>query len=144
MTLQVLFWLLLGAWALAVAIGLTKLAFDVLAADARGARLAARSVLPAVRTCIQCGVIFSTVVVLAMIFDTIDKIWDLSFKPFSYDLTAYSGLVKRVVLGVVCWICFVMVVKLLDRLLDWLFPNGPDQPNADGGKQQRQGVANGT
>jgi len=125
MTLQVLPWLLLGAWALAVVVAVIKLAFDVLAADARGARLPPGSLLSAVRTCVRCGVIFTSVVVFATIFETINKIWDLSFKPFSYDLTAYSGFVKKAVLTAVLWIFFIMVVRLLDRLLDKLLPNGP-------------------
>jgi len=125
MTLQVLPWLLLGAWALAVVVAVIKLAFDVLAADARGARLPPGSLLSAVRTCVRCGVIFTSVVVFATIFETINRIWDLSLKPFSHDLTAYSGVVKKAILGIGCWICIVMVVRLLDRLLDKLLPNGP-------------------
>src|SRR5262249_32898744 len=45
MTLLVVFWLILGAWAIAAVLALIKLAIAALAADARGARLAARSLL---------------------------------------------------------------------------------------------------
>ena len=125
MTSQLLFWLLLGCWALAAAVALIKLIFDVLAADARGATLPARSLLSAVRTCVSAGFVFTNVMVLAVIFKIIDETWDFSFKPFSYDLTAYSGSVKQVVLSAGLFICFVIINRLLDRLLEKLFPDVP-------------------
>jgi hypothetical protein len=124
MTSQSLFWLLLGSWALAVVVTVFKLAFDVLAADARGAKLPAGSLRSAVRTCVRCGVMFTSLVVFAAIAKTIDEIWDLSLKPFSYDLTAYSGSVKQAVLSVGVFICLMMVNWLLDRFLDKLLPDG--------------------
>jgi len=141
---QAFHWLLLGAWALAAVVTAIQFAFDALAADARGARLPARSLLSAVRLFIRCGVIFSTVVVFAAIFDTVDRIWDFSFKPLSYDLTAYSGFVKKALLGAVLWIGFIMVVRLLDRLLDRFLPNGPADrtPTAQNSSDER--VANGS
>jgi hypothetical protein len=125
MTSQSLFWLLLGCWALAVVVTVFKLAFDVLAADARGARLPARWLASAGRTFVRCGVMFTSLVVFAAIAKTIDENWDLSLKPFSYDLTAYSGSVKQAVLSVGVFICLMMINRFLDRLLDKVLPNGP-------------------
>jgi hypothetical protein len=82
-------------------------------------------------------------VVFAAIAQTIEEIWDLSLKLFSYDLTAYSGSVKQAVLSVGVFICLAMINRLLDRLLDKLLPNGPGQPNGDGGRPHDRGVANG-
>jgi len=144
MTLQVVFWLLLGGWVFAAVLGLIQLAFAVLAADARGVRLPARSTLPALRTCLRFGAMVTSVVVFSAIFQTINETWDLSLKPFSYDLTAYSGSVKQVVLVAGVWICSTIAFTFVERRLDKLLPNGPDQPNVDGGKQERQGVAKGT
>jgi hypothetical protein len=125
MTSQVLLRLLLGCWALAVVAALIKLAFDVLAADARGAKLPARWPLSVVRNCVHCGVVFMSIVVFAAIFKTIDEIWDLSLRPFSYDLTAYNESVKQAVLSIGCFICLMAVNRQIERLLDRLLPNGP-------------------
>jgi hypothetical protein len=125
MTSQSFFWLLLGGWAVALIVALIKLAFDALAADARGARLPARSLLSAVRTFVKCGAVVTGVVAFSMIIETINETWELSFKLFSYDLTAYSGSVKRVVLIAGVWIGSTIVVQLADRLFDKLLPDGP-------------------
>jgi hypothetical protein len=124
MTSQLLFWSLLGCWALAV----VAAAFDVLVADARGARLSAQSLLSAVRICVRYGVVLTSGVIFGTMFETINKIWDLSFKPFSYGV----GL-----------ICFIMVISLVGRLLDRLLPNDPANrtPTAENGNDS--GVANG-
>jgi hypothetical protein len=144
MTLQVVFWLIVAGWAVAAVLSLIQLAFGVLAADARGARLSTRSLLPALRNPVRFGVVCTSVVVFSAIFQAINETWDLSFKPFSYDLTAYSGTAKQVVLVAGVWMCSAIVFTFVDRLLDKILPNGPDQPNADGGRQEQQGVANGT
>ena len=128
MTSQPLLWLLPGCWALAVVLALVKLTFDVLAADARGAGLSVQLLRSAVRTCVSCGAVFSCVAVFSAIFKTIDETWDLSLTPFSCDLTAYGGFVKRAVLGAGFFICLTIAHRLLDRLLDRLLPNGPAEP----------------
>lgn len=130
MTSRLLFLFLL-AWAVAAVVALTRLGFDVLAADARGVRLPAQSFRSAVRTCVRCGVAFSLPAVFFTIFGTVEESWDVGFKPFSYDLTPYSGFVKRGVLCAVFGICFVMAMSLADRLLDKLLPNGPAVENTD-------------
>jgi hypothetical protein len=130
MTLQVVFWLILGAWAVAAALGLIQSAFATLAADARGARLPARSLLAALRDPIRFGVIATSVVVFYAIFQAINETWDLSFRPFSYDLTAYSGKVKEGVVVAGVWICSTIVFTFVDRILNRLLP--PADPNADG------------
>jgi hypothetical protein len=124
MTSQSLFWLLLGCWALAVVVTVFKLAFDVLAADAHGARLSAGWLASAGRTFVRCGVMFTSLVVFAAIAKTIDETWDLSLRPFSYDLTAYSASVKQAVLSVGVFICLMMINRLLDRFWDKLLPDG--------------------
>jgi hypothetical protein len=141
MTSQLLFWLLAGCWALAVVVTVFKLAFDVLAADSRGARLPAGWLLSAVRTFVRCGVFFTSLVVFAAIANTIDEIWDLSLKPFSYDLTEYSGSVKRALLSVGVFICLKMINRLLDRLLDKLLPPVNRTPTAENSNNRR--VTNG-
>jgi hypothetical protein len=125
MTSQLLFWLLLGCWALAVFVAVARLAFDVLVADSHGAKLPAGSLSSAVRSGLRCGVVFSIVVVLSTIFKTIDDIWDFSFEPFSYDLTAYSGSVKQAVIGAGFLICFLVVNSLVNRLVDKFLSNDP-------------------
>ncbi len=122
---RVVFWLILGAWAPAAVVGLIQLAFAALAADARGARLPARSLLPALRNPIRFGVICTSVVVFSAIFQAINEAWDLGFTPLSYDVRAYSGTVKTVVLVAGVWICSAIVFKLVDRRLDKLLPNEP-------------------
>jgi len=119
------FCLLLGPWALAVVVTAIKLAFDALAADARNAKLPPGSLRSAGRDCIHYGVIFTGFAVSTMIFKTIDGMWHFSLKPLSHDLAAYSGFVKKVVLGAGSSMCFVLIVALLTGLLDKLFPNGP-------------------
>jgi hypothetical protein len=141
MTSHLLFWFLL-AWAVAVVVALAELALDVLAADARGAKLPARSLRSAVRTCVRCGVAFSMPVVVFPIFGTIEN-WDISFKLFSYDLTAYSGPVERVVLVAGFGICFVMVIGHVDRLLDKLLPIGPADRAPTAENSNDRGAANG-
>jgi hypothetical protein len=128
MTLQSLFWLLgllLAPWALAVVVTVVKWSFDALAADARNARLAPGSLRSAGRDCIHYGVIFTSFAVSTMIFMTIDGMWHFSLKPFSHDLAAYSGLVKKVILGTGSSMCFVLIVALLSGLLDRLLPDAP-------------------
>jgi len=143
MTSQVLFWLLLGCWALAVFVAVARLAFDVLAADSHGARLPAGSLPSAVRSCLRCGVVFSIVVVLSTIFKIIDDSWDFSFEPFSYDLTAYSGSVKRAVIGAGFFICFLVVNSLVNRLLDKFLPNDPANLTPTVENRNHRGAANG-
>jgi hypothetical protein len=58
-----------------------------------------------------------------MIFETINETWDLNFTLFSYDLTAYSGSVKRVVLIAGVWIGSAIVFQLADRFLEKYLPN---------------------
>jgi hypothetical protein len=140
MTSLLLFRLLL-AWAVAGVLALTKLAFDALAADARGARLPTRSLRSAVRRCVRCGVALSMPAVFFPIFGTIN--WAISFKPFSYEITAYSGFAEQVVLGVGFWIYFVMAITLVDRLLDKLLPNGPATRTPTAESSNDRGVANG-
>ncbi len=125
MPLRVVFWLILGSWAAAAVVGLIQLAFAALAADARGARLPARSLLPALRNPIRFGVICTSVVAFSAIFQAINVTWDLGFKPLSYDLSAYGGTFKTVVLVAGVWVCSTIVFKFVDRLLDKLLPNGP-------------------
>jgi hypothetical protein len=126
MTSQSLFWLLgllLAPWALAVVVTLVKWSFDALAADARNAKLPPGTLRSAGRDCIHYGIIFTSFAVSTMIFKTIDGMWHFTLKPFSSDLTAYSELVKKVVLGVGCSMCFVLIVALLSGLLDRLLPD---------------------
>ena len=130
MTPQSFFWLLPFCWALAVVVTAFKFACDVLAADARGAGLPPGSLLSAARNGIRCGAIFTIILGWAVIFDTIDKTWALSLRPFSYDLTAYSGLVKKTVITVGCWMGFIMAIRLLDGLLERLLPDGPANPTS--------------
>jgi hypothetical protein len=77
--------------------------------------------------------------VFGAIAKAIDEIWDLSLEPFSYDLTAYSGSVKRAVLSAGVFVCLVMINRLLDKLL----PDGPANraPTAEDSNDRR--VANG-
>jgi hypothetical protein len=123
MTLQVVFWLVLGGWAVAAVLVLIQLAYDALAADARDARPAARSLLAGLRNPVRFGVIATSVVVFSAIFRAINETWNLSFRLFSYDLTAYSGSVKEVALIAGVWICSAIVFTFVDRLLDRLLPN---------------------
>jgi hypothetical protein len=143
MTLQVVFWVVLGGWAVAAVLGLIQVAFAVLAADAPGAGLPARSLLPALRNPVRFGVMFTSVVVFYAIFRAINETWDLSFTLFSYDLTAYSGTVKQAVLVAGVWICSAIAFKFVDRLLDQLLPNEPanQTPPAENSNDRR--VANG-
>ena len=48
--------------------------------------------------------------------------WDFRLKPFSWDLTAYSGYVRQAVL-VGFWIGFMVVISPVVRLLDRFVPN---------------------
>jgi hypothetical protein len=139
MPLRVVFWLILGGWATAAVLGLIQLAFAALAADARGARLPARSVLPALRNPIRFGVICTSVIVFSATFQAINEAWDLGFKPLSYDLSAYSGTVKTVVLVAGVWACSAIVFKLVDRLLHQLLPDDPANrtPMTDNGNDRR-------
>ena len=143
MPLQVIFWLVLGGWAIAAVLGLMKLAFAALAADARGAKLPARSLLPALRNPILFGVMATSVVVFSAMFHAINKTWHLSFTLFSYDLTAYNGSVKQAVLVAGVWICSAIVFTLVDTLLDKFLPTEPANatPTADNRNDRR--VANG-
>ena len=125
MTLQVVSWLLLGCWALAVFVAVARLAFDVLAADSRGAKLPAGWLPSVVRTCVRCGVVFTIIVVLSTIFKTIDDIWIFSLEPLSYRLTAYSGSVKQAVIAAGFFICFLVANRAVDSLLNKFLPNGP-------------------
>jgi hypothetical protein len=120
MTLQVAFFLILGGWAVAAVLGLIQLAFDALAADARGARLPARSLLQSLRNPIRLGVLCTSVVVFALIFETINETWHLSFKLFFH-----SGSVKRFVFVAGVWIGSMIVMSYFDRLLDRLLPHDP-------------------
>src|SRR5690349_12315064 len=110
MTLQVAFFLILGGWAVAAVLGLLQLAFDALAADAHGARLPARSILQSLRNPIRFGVLCTSVVVFALIFDTIGETWGRSFKRFLHGLTAHSGYVKRFVFAAGVWIGSMIVM----------------------------------
>ena len=143
MTSQLLFWLLLGCWALAVIVAVARLAFDVLAADAHGARLPAGSLPSAARSCLRCGVVFSIVVVLSTIFKTIDDSWDFSFEPFSYDLTAYSGSVKQAVIGAGFFICFLVSYSLINRILHKFLPNDPANLTPTVENRNHRGATNG-
>jgi hypothetical protein len=106
-------------------VAVIKLSLDALAADARNAKLPAGWLLSAVRTFVRCSFFFTSLLVFAAIAKTIDETWDLSLKPFSYDLTAYSGSVKEAVLSVGVFICLAMINRLLDGFLDKLLPNSP-------------------
>jgi hypothetical protein len=141
MTLQVVFWLILGGWAVAAVLGLIQLAFAALAADARGIRLPARSLPAALRNPVRFGVIFTSVAVFSAIFQAINESWDLSFKLFSYDLTAYSGSVKEAVLVAGVWICSAIVFTFVDRFLDRRLPPADRTPTAQDSNDRR--VANG-
>jgi len=143
MTSQPLFWLLLGCWALAVFVAIAGLAFDVLAAESHGARLPAGSIPSAVRSCLRCGVVFSIIVVLSTVFKTIDDIWDFSFEPFSYDLTAYSGSVKQVVIGAGFFICFLVTYSLVNRLLHKFLPDDPANLTPTVENRNHSGAENG-
>ncbi len=140
---QVVFWLLLGCWALALVVAGFKLAFDVLAADARGARLPARSLLSAVRTGLECGAVFTSVVVSSAIFEAINELWDLRLKLSSYDLSEFSGSAKRVVLVAGVWISCMMVFRVVERLLDKYLPKDPANPAPTAGNSGHGGGANG-
>ena len=120
MTLQVVFWLILGGWAVAAVLGLIQLAFDALAADTRGARLPARSILQSLRNPVRLGVLCTSVFVFSLIFETINETWHLSFKLFFH-----SGSTKRFVLVAGVWICSMIVMSHFDRLLDRLLPHDP-------------------
>jgi hypothetical protein len=124
MTLPVVFWLVLGGWAFAAGLGLIRLLFDVLAADARGAGFSARLLVPALRTCIRVGVGFTSFFVASAIFETINATWDLGFKPLSYYLTADNWSVKQLVLVPLVWMCCTTAFKFVDMLLDTLLPIG--------------------
>src|SRR5215475_1529147 len=113
MTLLVVFWLILGGWAIAAVLALIKLAFAALAADARGARLAARSLLAVLRNPILFGVMATSVVLFTAMFRAINKMWHLGFTLFSYDLTAYNGPIKHAVLVAGVWICSAIVFTLV-------------------------------
>jgi hypothetical protein len=141
--LQVVFWLILGGWAAAAVLGLLQLAFAALAADARGARLPARSMLPALRNPVRFGVIATSVVVFYAIFQAINATWDLNFKLFSRDLAAYSGSIKEAVLVAGVWICSAIAFSFVDRLLDRLLPNDAANrtPTAESSNDRR--AANG-
>jgi hypothetical protein len=81
--------------------------------------------------------------VFSAIAKAIDEIWDLSLEPFSYDLTAYSGSVKRAVLSAGVFVGLVMINRLLDTLLNRPLPNVPANrtPTVEG--RNDRGVANG-
>ena len=144
MTLQVVSFLILGGWAVAAVLAVIQLAFDALAADARGARLPARSLLPVLRNPARFGFMFTSVVVSSAIFQAINETWDLSFTLFSYDLAPYSGSVKRAVLVGGVWICSMIAFKLVDRLLDKIWPNEPADrtPTAENSNDRRVASGN--
>jgi hypothetical protein len=143
MTVQVVFWLILGGWAVAAVWGLLQLAFDALKADARGARLPARSLLSALRNPARLGVMLTCVAVFSAIFQAINETWDLSFELFSYDLATYNQSVKRAVVVAGVWICSMIVFKLVDRVLDKLLPNEPANPTPTAENSNDRRVANG-
>ncbi len=117
MTWQLIFLRLLFCWTLAA----VAAAHDVWRADARGAS-AAHSFLSAVRICVRYGVVLTIGVIFEAMFESIDRIWDFSLKPLSYDLTAYREYVRQAVL-VGFGLCFIIVISLVDRPLDRLLPN---------------------
>jgi hypothetical protein len=125
MTSHQLFWLLLACWPLAAVAAVIKWALDALAADARNAKLPAGSLLSAVRTFIYCGAMFTHGVVFLAIAKTIDDIWDVNLKPFSFGLTGHNGSPKEAVISVGVCICLAMIHRLVERLLDKLLPIQP-------------------
>jgi hypothetical protein len=135
MILQVLFWRILGCWVLAAVVAV----LEVLPAYARGA-MPAPSLLSAARTCVRYGVVLTVGIVFVGMFESIDRIWDFRVKPFSYDLTAYSGYVRQAVLFGF-WICFMLVTSSVFRLLNRFVPN--DRANAPAAENGTGGVASG-
>jgi hypothetical protein len=136
-------WLFPSCWALAVVVAAFKLLFDVLAADARNAKLPAGSLLATVRTFVHCGVMATSTLVVGAIAKAIDEIWDLSLEPLSYDLAADGESVKRVVLGAGVFICLAMMNKRVERLLDRLLPNAPANRSPAVESPSERGLANG-
>ncbi len=136
--LLAVFWLSLCGWALAAVLALIQLAFAVLSAGARGAALSAGSLLPALRTCVRLGVIFSSVIIFSMIFQTHNVTLDLSVENFSFDLTAKTGsFVEQLVRFAAVWICSAIVFNLVQRLLDTIMPAETPTGENDGAREQR-------
>ena len=117
MTLQVLFWRIVGCWLLAAVVA----AAEVLPAYGRGAT-PVQSVVSAARRCIRYGVVLTVGIVFATTFERVDKVWDFHLKPFSCDLAAYSGYVRQAVL-VGFWIGFMIVISPVVQLLNRFVPN---------------------
>jgi hypothetical protein len=117
MTLQVLFWRIVGCWIVAAVVA----AAEVLPAYGRGAA-PVQSVVSAARRCIRYGVVLTVGIIFATTFEHVDKMWDFHLKPFSWDLAAYSGYLRQAVL-VGFWIGFMAVISPVVRLLDRFVPN---------------------
>ena len=96
-------------------------AAEVLPAYGRGAA-PVQSILSAARRCIRYGVVLTIGIIFVGMFDSIDKIWDFRFKPFSWDFTVYSEYVRDAVLAGF-WIGFMLVISPVIRLLDRFVPN---------------------